>query len=93
MFRAVYDFETQENQALSFTKDDLFTVMDTSDQYWWLVQNGFGEVGFVPANYLEQDSVSTKQILCLLKLLFWSFTEHVYVSTSFQSVPEFAFYD
>ncbi len=65
MYRAVYDFQTQENQALSFTKDDLFTVMDTSDQYWWLVQNGFGEVGFVPANYLEQDSVS---VLCRINL-------------------------
>ena len=58
MYRAQYDFECTEDQALSFSANDTFTVMDTSDPYWWLVQNGYGQVGYVPENYLVKDDVS-----------------------------------
>ena len=57
MYRALYDFQASEPTALSFETSDQFTVMDTGDPYWWLVQNGYGQVGFVPANYLQQDEV------------------------------------
>ena len=58
MFRAMYDFTSREATALSFQCSDQFTVMDTSDPYWWLVQNGYGQIGYVPASYLQQIEVS-----------------------------------
>ncbi len=60
MYKALYDFESGEDQALTFNADDHFTVMDTVDPYWWLVQNGFGQVGYVPANYLVKDEVCSQ---------------------------------
>ena len=58
MFRALYEFQSAEPTVLNFEPNDQFTVMDSSDPYWWLVQNGYGQVGFVPANYLQEDEVS-----------------------------------
>ena len=60
MYRALYSFQATDPSALSFTASAHFTVMDTSDQYWWLVQNGSGFVGYVPANYLAKEEVSGK---------------------------------
>ena len=58
MYRAAYDFKATNENALDFKENDLFTVLDsTRDQYWWLVQNGKGQVGFVPANYLKKNEV------------------------------------
>ena len=57
MYRATYSYEGHQEHTLDFIEGDQFTVMDTRDQYWWLVQNGFGEIGYVPANYLEADEV------------------------------------
>ncbi len=58
MYRAIYSYEGHQEHTLDFIENDQFTVMDTRDQYWWLVQNGFGEIGYVPANYLEADEVN-----------------------------------
>ena len=62
MYRAIYSYEGQQEHTLDFIEDDQFTVMDTRDQYWWLVQNGFGEIGYVPANYLEADEVGNFRV-------------------------------
>ncbi len=59
MYKAAYQYESQDASSLSFQENDRFTVMDTSNEFWWLVQNGNGQVGYVPANYLEKDDVST----------------------------------
>ena len=57
MYKALYSFEGQDSSALSFTENDCFTVLESKDQYWWLVQNGSGQVGYVPANYITKDTV------------------------------------
>ena len=58
MYRALYRFNSTDDQALSFEAGDQFTVMDTTDNNWWLVQNGFGQVGYAPTNYITSDDVS-----------------------------------
>ena len=59
MYKALYRFDSQDESALSFSEGEKFTVIDTStDQHWWLVQNGTGRLGYVPANYLSKEKVS-----------------------------------
>jgi len=57
MYRAQFAFDSSEAGVLLFDVGDPFTVIDTSDEHWWLAQNGRGQVGYVPANYLIADDV------------------------------------
>ena len=51
---AMYDYEKQTDEELSFKEGALFDVYDTSDGNWTLVgTSGGAEFGFVPANYIE----------------------------------------
>jgi actin cytoskeleton-regulatory complex protein SLA1 len=50
--RALYDYERQTDEELSFTEDSQLEVFDTSDPDWILVGLD-GEYGFAPANYIE----------------------------------------
>ena len=58
MYKALYDFSIEDENGLSFHVNDKFTVLDNGGPHWWLVQNGTGQVGFVPGNYLATDEVS-----------------------------------
>ena len=68
MYRAAYTFKGDDNRALSFQEGDKFTVIDRADDHWLLAQNGFGQVGYIPANYVVKDEVSNKPIFHLLAL-------------------------
>ncbi|VEU21134.1 DEKNAAC102064 [Brettanomyces naardenensis] len=49
---ALFDYDKQTDEELTFTEGAKFDVYDASDSNWTLV--GFeGEFGFVPANYIE----------------------------------------
>ncbi|KAL8700336.1 MAG: hypothetical protein Q9201_005506 [Fulgogasparrea decipioides] len=50
--KALYDYDRQTDEELSFTEDAVLSVYDTSDQDWTLVGLN-GEYGFAPANYIE----------------------------------------
>lgn len=50
--KALYDYDRQTDEELSFTEDALLSVYDTSDLDWTLVGLK-GEFGFAPANYIE----------------------------------------
>lgn len=64
MYKALYPFKSSDANALTFNAGDTFTLIDNKkDAHWWLVQNGKGEVGFVPENYLQQDQVSSFAII------------------------------
>ena len=58
MYRALYDYQATDKHALSISKGDRFTVVEATDEQWWMVQNGFGQIGYVPTNYLEKDEVN-----------------------------------
>ena len=61
MYRALYPFENDDSNVLCCKAGDKFTVLDSSDANWWLAQNGKGQVGYVPANYLAIDEVGCEQ--------------------------------
>lgn len=63
MFRALYDYKTDMKQYLSFQTGDQFTVLDSSNKDWFLAQNGFGEIGYVPKNYVVKDQASESDVL------------------------------
>lgn len=60
MYRALYDFESDSAQALVFHAGDQFTVLEQTDEHWWLAQNGFGQIGYVPHNYIDKDQVGLR---------------------------------
>ena len=57
MYRAKFVFDSSEAGVLTFAAGDQFTVIDSSDEHWWFVQNGMGQVGYVPASYIVEDDV------------------------------------
>lgn len=50
--KALYEYQRQTDEELSFTEDARLAVYDTSDPDWTLVGLD-GDCGFVPANYIE----------------------------------------
>ena len=50
--RALYDYDRQTDEELSFKENDQFQVYDDKDPDWILVSKS-QEYGFVPANYIE----------------------------------------
>ena len=57
MYRAQFAFDSCEAGVLPCAVGDQFTVIDSSNELWWLVQNGKGQVGYVPASYIVADAV------------------------------------
>ncbi|KAF2035967.1 MFS general substrate transporter [Setomelanomma holmii] len=50
--RALYDYDRQTDEELSFKEEAVLDVYDTTDPDWALVGEG-GSYGFAPANYIE----------------------------------------
>ncbi|XP_077979366.1 NCK-interacting protein with SH3 domain-like, partial [Glandiceps talaboti] len=63
MYRAAYSFQNDDEKTLNFQRGDKFTLIDRSDQNWWQVINASGNIGYVPANYVEKDQVSHDDVL------------------------------
>ncbi|KAL5015386.1 hypothetical protein ScPMuIL_009656 [Solemya velum] len=63
MYRAIYDYTSRLSNYMSFQKNDNFTVLDNSEKDWFLAQNGLGEVGYIPKNYVEPISVADPDVL------------------------------
>ena len=61
MYRALYDYKTNLARYLSFQAGDEFTVVEYANQDWFLAQNGFGEIGYIPKNYMLKETVSILQ--------------------------------
>lgn len=58
MYRALYNFASEDVGTLSFQKGDKFTLIDCSiDENWWHVVDVHGQAGYVPVQYLEKDQV------------------------------------
>lgn len=50
---ALYDYDRQTEEELSFKEGDQFQVYDDKDPDWILVNKDNQEYGFVPSNYIE----------------------------------------
>lgn len=67
MYRALYDYKSKLPQYLSFLGGDKFTVLDGSRSDWLYAQNGIGQLGYIPNNYVIKIDVRKQ-----LKHLLWS---------------------
>uniref|UniRef100_A0A914HMH7 Uncharacterized protein n=1 Tax=Globodera rostochiensis TaxID=31243 RepID=A0A914HMH7_GLORO len=56
---AKFDYQAQEEQELSLTKNERLKLLDDSKP-WWKALNARGEIGFVPSNYLRKESIGEK---------------------------------
>jgi hypothetical protein len=77
MYRAQYPLQSTGSGVLSFTTGDQFTVMERPNDNWWLVQNGRGEMGYVPANYLVADEAAHADVLLSIDRAIQVAEQHV----------------
>ena len=49
----LYDFDAQGDDELTVKENDSITLVDRSDDEWWLVRNARGQEGVVPAQYVQ----------------------------------------
>lgn len=50
---AKFDYTAQEEQELSFSKNERLKLLDDS-RPWWKAKNNRGQIGFVPSNYMRK---------------------------------------
>ncbi|CAG8490450.1 5943_t:CDS:10 [Dentiscutata erythropus] len=61
VLKAVYDYEAQSDEELSFKEDNILYLYDKDDSDWYLVK--FNDVfGFIPANYVEESASDNKYV-------------------------------
>ncbi|KAI8598558.1 P-loop containing nucleoside triphosphate hydrolase protein, partial [Dissophora ornata] len=53
MYKAVYNFESQDAGEVSFVKDDIMEIAEKDENGWWLARKD-GKEGWVPSNYLVE---------------------------------------
>ncbi|XP_060078958.1 NCK-interacting protein with SH3 domain-like [Ylistrum balloti] len=63
MFKALYDYNSSNPKYLSFKAGDRFTIINSSHVDWFIAQNGFGEVGYIPRNYITHEDVAFSEVL------------------------------
>jgi actin cytoskeleton-regulatory complex protein SLA1 len=63
--KALYDYEAQNEDELSFKEDDVLYILDNDDEEWWKAKlkipkdaNGEndeeGPIGLIPCNYAQE---------------------------------------
>ncbi|CAG8743870.1 45816_t:CDS:10, partial [Gigaspora margarita] len=60
VLKAVYDYEAQSNEELSFKEDDIFYLYDKDEADWYLVKSN-DIFGYIPANYVEETSIDSEE--------------------------------
>ncbi|KAJ3257045.1 hypothetical protein HDU77_002882 [Chytriomyces hyalinus] len=54
--RAMYAYDAQEDNEITFAEGELITAIEKLDEGWWQGTNGAGRVGLFPAAYVEEVS-------------------------------------
>jgi len=49
---ALWDYNRKSDKQLTLKQGEVIFVVNRLNPSWWLIQNKFGEYGYVPANYL-----------------------------------------
>ncbi|XP_077988866.1 osteoclast-stimulating factor 1-like [Glandiceps talaboti] len=57
VFRAVYKYEAQQDDELSFDEGDVLYILDMKNADWWKARCG-GKGGLIPSNYVEESMES-----------------------------------
>ncbi|KAJ8301354.1 hypothetical protein KUTeg_020341 [Tegillarca granosa] len=63
MYKALYDYKSTLKDYLNFSSGEQFTILDKSRSDWYLAQNGFGEVGYVPHNYITKINATLQDVV------------------------------
>jgi hypothetical protein len=50
---ALYSYEGLTEQELSFSKNDVFKILDRENQDWWFVESETQKQGYVPTTYVK----------------------------------------
>ncbi|XP_022084812.1 cytoplasmic tyrosine-protein kinase BMX-like [Acanthaster planci] len=53
---AKFDYEPMEEVDIPLVRGDEYTIIDNSREYWWKARNKYGNVGYIPSNYVEEKS-------------------------------------
>lgn len=53
--RAMYKYDAQQNDELSFDEGDMLYIMDMSNKDWWKARCG-NRSGLIPSNYVEENT-------------------------------------
>lgn len=48
---ALYSYQANESDELSFYKNDVLEILEKNDDDWWLAKKG-DEIGMIPSNYI-----------------------------------------
>ncbi|XP_071965038.1 osteoclast-stimulating factor 1-like [Antedon mediterranea] len=62
VFRALYAYEAQFNDELSFDEGDILYILDMSNDSWWKARSG-KKTGLIPSNYVEMSMESVSNPL------------------------------
>ncbi|XP_070543400.1 osteoclast-stimulating factor 1-like [Ptychodera flava] len=55
VFQAMYKYDAQQADELSFDEGDMLYVLDMSNSDWWKAKCG-GRTGLIPSNYVEESA-------------------------------------
>jgi hypothetical protein len=62
--KALYDYEPQTDEEVSFKEDDILYILENDDPDWWKAQlktvslDQVGPIGLVPSNYIDEVRLS-----------------------------------
>ena len=62
MYRAIYDYKSEENGSFNITVGDVFWFVQQHDSHWWRMRDKKGNVGLVPASYLVSEEEKVLQL-------------------------------
>ncbi|CAE6495540.1 unnamed protein product [Rhizoctonia solani] len=55
---ALFDYDATDSEVLSFRKGETLTVLNRNDEEWWYCANASYDIGLIPYNYVEPQSIS-----------------------------------
>eukprot|EP00128_Syssomonas_multiformis_P007765 Colp12_sorted_trinity150504_noHs@31508 len=61
-FKALYDYNAQQKDELSFKEGEILYILDKSDPGWWKARVGDRE-GLIPSNYVAENTETVEHIL------------------------------
>ncbi|GMM36364.1 hypothetical protein DASC09_036890 [Saccharomycopsis crataegensis] len=53
-YKVLFDFKPEQENDLALSKGEEIMVLNKTDNNWWKCRNSEGEIGMIPANYVER---------------------------------------
>ena len=52
-YEALYDYQAQNHDELTFATGDVIRVLEYNDDGWWCGELRGGQIGLLPSNYVQ----------------------------------------